>query len=517
MAEDQNKKNYPLPNRAHFQKKLKRDSIAILGVPIDNQDLEEVVQTLFLKLKEYQTDRTPRYISTVNTDFLVQAHNWFQSAPRHPELLRILRESTVATPDGMPIIWLSHLLGCPLKTRVSGVDLFMRLCEECALQQKTLFILGGGNETIKKAIEVLQDRYPEIKITGNSCSHITIDGNELANTPEQDRMLESCIEQASPDFLILCLGNPKQEIWFGRMQHCLKVPITIGLGGTLSFVAEKIPRAPLWMQKKGLEWVHRLFTEPKRLWKRYLIDLLKFSCMTLPLIGIHFWTSIVLFFQKQHQKHTVDLLNFRTSSSQIAILTLPTVLDQNQLIKINQTILEMDDFSEIIIDFQFVKSIDLKGMAFLIDSFLLLIEYHKKIHVIHLSSALRTLLRMHKVWDLVSPFHTPRSDDLFLLLTRDDPSPCLSIHLTDTFIVIYVFGILSDHMDYQREYTELEGLLKGRNCEVNLMYCTGIENAGFVFLAYLKKIQSEQQKSFKMIFLSPIIQDQLKIAHFTDK
>ncbi len=115
---------------------MNHDIVVILGIPVDNLTMEETVERIFAMIEAYAKDGRPRQVATVNVDFLVNTHSWGLKHTRHPELLDILRRADLVTPDGMPIVWASKLLGTPLKERVTGADLVPRLAEEAARRQK---------------------------------------------------------------------------------------------------------------------------------------------------------------------------------------------------------------------------------------------------------------------------------------------------------------------------------------------------------------------------------------------
>jgi N-acetylglucosaminyldiphosphoundecaprenol N-acetyl-beta-D-mannosaminyltransferase len=246
-----------------------RTTVAIFGIPIDNLDS---TQTL-VRLEEFiQTGRFHQ-VATANTDFLIQAHN-------DPELRVILCQADLVVPDGMPVVLASRFLRNGLKERVTGADLVPRLAEIAAAKKYRIFMLGARPEVALMAKEALEHKYPSIQIVGCISppnTHIIEMDNEA--------LLER-IHAASPDILLVAFGNPKQEKWIHMHRHRLRVPVCIGVGGTFDFLAGAAERAPLWMQRYSLEWLHRVLHEPRRLWKRYARDIYSFSRF----LAIHLWT-----------------------------------------------------------------------------------------------------------------------------------------------------------------------------------------------------------------------------------
>jgi exopolysaccharide biosynthesis WecB/TagA/CpsF family protein len=187
---------------------------------------------------------------------------------RHPELLDILRRADLVTADGMPIVWTSKLLGVPLKDRVTGADLVPKLTQEAARRQKSIYFLGGRGDVGRQAADLLKKRYPNLKVAGTDAPFVHTEGAALSEAEEEDQAIVERINRSGADILLIGFGNPKQEIWFDRNRNRLKVPVSIGIGGTYEFIVGSVARAPVWMQKTGLEWVFRITQDPWRLWNR---------------------------------------------------------------------------------------------------------------------------------------------------------------------------------------------------------------------------------------------------------
>ena len=190
-------------------------------------------------------------IATANVDFLVHAlHN--------REYRENLCRCDLVVADGMPLVMASKILGTPLKERVAGSDMVPML----AARGYRIFLLGASPEVSATAAHRLEELGAHI-VGRYSGPPIPLENFD------NDRILAE-IEEANPEILMVALGSPKQEIWLERNRHRLKVPVCIGVGGSLDFLAGTVNRAPVWMRESGLEWVHRIWTEPKRLAGRYL-------------------------------------------------------------------------------------------------------------------------------------------------------------------------------------------------------------------------------------------------------
>ena len=261
-----------------------KDHALIAGIPIDNLGYNYAIHRIDGLVRRGREKSISHYIATVNVDFLVKAIALFKSSTIQNELLHTLRSADLVTADGAPIIWLSKLVGIPLRKRVTGADLLPKIAQLCCARNYSMFFLGGDTVSAKQATEKLISDNPELKIAGVLSPNVAISGKDLEASFIQDEILVEQINNSGADVLALALGNPKQEIWFQRNRHKLNIPVTIGVGGTLNFISGAIKRAPKWMQNSGLEWIYRLFQEPTRLWKRYAVGSLKLGLLSIPII-----------------------------------------------------------------------------------------------------------------------------------------------------------------------------------------------------------------------------------------
>jgi N-acetylglucosaminyldiphosphoundecaprenol N-acetyl-beta-D-mannosaminyltransferase len=174
--------------------------------------------------------------------------------------------------DGMPLVWASRLQGTPLPARVAGSDLVWSLTAEAALRDRSVFLLGGAPGAGDAAQERLRTNYPGARFTGTWCPPMGFEYD--AAEIEKVRRL---IAQARPDIVYVALGFPKQERLIAYLRSEFTSTWFLGVGFSLSFIAQQTARAPDWMIRVGLEWLHRLGQEPRRLAKRYLVQGLPFA------------------------------------------------------------------------------------------------------------------------------------------------------------------------------------------------------------------------------------------------
>lgn len=230
-----------------------------LNTTIDNLTMDEAldeINTLILNKK-------PSYVVTPNVDHIVKLE-------KDRELQEIYRNADLILTDGMPLIWISKILSKPIKEKVSGSDLFPKVCELAAEKGYKIFLLGAGKGVAQIAAEKLTNRLKGLNIVGTYSPSYGFEKNE-----EEINKIIELVNESRPHILAVGLGAPKQEKFIYKYKDRLKVPVSLAIGASIDFEAGVVLRAPEWMQKNGLEWLYRLYKEPKRMAKRYLIDDLK--------------------------------------------------------------------------------------------------------------------------------------------------------------------------------------------------------------------------------------------------
>lgn len=229
--------------------------VVLLGIPFHDVTFGETIAWAEAHIERGR----PGYIATANLDFVMQAR-------RDPELQRILLDADLVVADGAPLVRLSARLGPPLRERVTGSDLTPMLAEMCARRGWPLFALGAAEGVAAAAVEKLRARFPGLPAGG---AHAP----PYANLLDMDHagILER-IHAEHPALLLVAFGAPKQEKWINLNLPRLRVPLSIGVGGTLDFIAGRQHRAPRWVQRLNLEWLWRMGTDPRRLAGRYLAN-----------------------------------------------------------------------------------------------------------------------------------------------------------------------------------------------------------------------------------------------------
>lgn len=190
--------------------------------------------------------------------------------------------ATYVVADGMPLVWASRLRGAALPERVAGSSLIWTLSAAAAADGRSVHLLGGEAGAAERAAEVLTGRYPGLRIAGTLCPEPGFDGD-----PERLEAVHDEVVRAGPDIVYAGLGFPKQERLIARLAPALPAAWFVGCGAAIGFAAGTHRRAPQWMQRTGLEWLHRLGNEPTRLFRRYVIHDAPFALRLLAASAVH--------------------------------------------------------------------------------------------------------------------------------------------------------------------------------------------------------------------------------------
>ena len=235
--------------------------IKLFQVGIDQVDNQETIQ----KIEKFIVSKKPHQIVTPDTLAVLRAR-------KDPEYHAILKSADLVTPDGAGILWAATTLNYPLPERVTGIDIIHNICRLAAKKRYSLYLLGSYPGVASEAALNLTKKYQGIKIAGThhgyfgcedsqNCEDVK-NGNSDKNEEEEEIIAE--IRENRPDILLVGMGVPKQEKWINKNLNRLDVPVCMGVGGSFDVLSGRIPRAPLWMQRHGMEWIYRSIKQPNR-------------------------------------------------------------------------------------------------------------------------------------------------------------------------------------------------------------------------------------------------------------
>jgi N-acetylglucosaminyldiphosphoundecaprenol N-acetyl-beta-D-mannosaminyltransferase len=235
--------------------------VRLAGVDIDPVTQDQAIEHIIHSLASGRGG----WAITSNLDQLRLCHD-------QPHLREMYQRAELVLPDGMPLLWAAQVQGTPLPERVAGSELIFTLTAAAARADRSVYLLGGNPCSADNAAAELQRLDPTLKVAGTHCPPFGFEKD-----PVQMRQITDALTAAQPDIIFVGLGFPKQERLIETLRPLLPRSWFLGVGVSFSFVAGEIKRAPLWVQRMGLEWVHRMLQEPGRLFKRYVVHDLPFA------------------------------------------------------------------------------------------------------------------------------------------------------------------------------------------------------------------------------------------------
>jgi N-acetylglucosaminyldiphosphoundecaprenol N-acetyl-beta-D-mannosaminyltransferase len=233
--------------------------VDVLGVRVSAIDPDDAL----CAITEWIIDETQHYVCVTGVHGVMEAQ-------RDPELMRIHNDSGLTTPDGMPMVWAARFAGADNVRRVYGPDLMLSVCERAALRGWRSYLYGTTDETLDRLRRTLTDRFPGLKIVGTHAPPFR------PLTPDEDDAEICAINESEAQIVWVGLSTPNQERWMAAHMGRVKAPVVIGVGAAFDIHAGNVAQAPRWMQRSGLEWSFRLALEPRRLWRRYSVNVPRF-------------------------------------------------------------------------------------------------------------------------------------------------------------------------------------------------------------------------------------------------
>jgi N-acetylglucosaminyldiphosphoundecaprenol N-acetyl-beta-D-mannosaminyltransferase len=225
--------------------------IELLSLPVDSLTMDE---TVGLIRGAIENGRVMQHI-VVNAAKMVNAQKDFA-------LRQSIVESDIINADGQAVVWASKFLGKPLPERVAGIDLMERLVAMAHENGLKIFFLGAMESVVREVVFKYTLKYSDSIVAGYRNGYFS---------PEEDGEVALQIAESGAHLLFVAITSPRKEIFLNQYKDVMNIPFVMGVGGSFDVVAGKVSRAPMWMQKSGLEWLYRVYQEPRRMWKRYLI------------------------------------------------------------------------------------------------------------------------------------------------------------------------------------------------------------------------------------------------------
>lgn len=241
------------PVTSHPTASAQRRVLSVLGAPIDAVTRAQAVQ----QIAGWARQRESRYVCICNSHSVV-------TAAQDAAFMNVIAQADMATPDGAPVAWMLRRQGIGGQQRVSGPDLMPDYLDHAATAAEPVFLFGSTEDTLARLQTKLRARWPALLVAG------ALSPPFRALTPQEDEAIVAQINASGAATVWVSLGCPKQELWMAAHRGRVRA-VMVGVGAAFDFHAGTVSRAPTWMRNNGLEWLHRLASEPRRLGKRYLL------------------------------------------------------------------------------------------------------------------------------------------------------------------------------------------------------------------------------------------------------
>lgn len=460
--------------------------LLLLGVPvhaIPKELLEEVFNDL---MQKYPRDLKPSYATTLQTASLGCSE--------------ILRQASFIGVDSKPLQILLRLLGNPIRNRISSQDLLHAAAKLASKHHQSLYILGKDLEVCHLAAKALKEDYPGLKIAGFVAPSIHIKGPNIEISCERDPWIVENINSTKPAILLMDYGHPKQEIWFDRIKHLLKVPLCIGVGGSLEeYLNNRSQRETKTSRKFGLR------TFAHYVWK--MPPLLLFTTLN------RFLSRV---FYKSRRRPLERRHLFLSEKESLFVIPFPSLIYQQAWSENPEWLEECLEYDYVILDFTPVHHLDLAGMGLLYKVWMEMTKQNKSLFLLGLSNDIKHLLKLHNAWDMVQHLVVQDADEVLDRMSINRHAQLkterefVSIYQTDHSTILSFFGRIDKMQAPVNSLNHLEPLLNHRSCVINLKYCTSISNHGFSFLLKLKNMLKVNESSLVLAHVNKAVLKQIK-------
>lgn len=226
--------------------------VIIIGIPIHQIRMSDLLDACERAIHE----RTSIVLGMVNVAKLVNSR-------KNPQLFKSVVDTDLIAADGQGVVWLSYLIGQPLPERIAGIDVMYSLMQKASEKHYKIFFLGAKPEVVQEVARKAEKFYSGLQVAGFHDGYFDLD--------RDGQKVAELIRASHADILFVAITPPKKEIFMDRWKNVIDVPVCHGVGGSFDVFAGVVKRAPLWMQKAGLEWFYRVLQEPGRMWKRYFV------------------------------------------------------------------------------------------------------------------------------------------------------------------------------------------------------------------------------------------------------
>lgn len=469
-------------------KTLTPETAVILGIPVDNLDLEETISRILTMAEDYELDGRPRTAVVVSTDTVTRLYAEIRSkAGPNEELINMLRQSDLMIPVGRPVAWAARIVGTRLKQRFSGVAFFRKFFRSAEKNHKTIFLLENASGSMHRAAQILKPAHPDLAIAGTAAP-----ASLKAENPDSRPMLLEKINATAADFLILDLRDPASAAWYEKYRHRLYVPLTLVITGT-----QELIRAAGQNHARGK--VQRItgFEDTKsefrrRIWMRFFYSPVMFGFTVFPLV-----------LYQQYQQLTYKLFGLRSPNPTInsrtsrpgqgvalKTITLPDPLDASVAGEIKIELKHIIEHSaKVVLDFSQVNFMDSSGLGLLLSLWRTAAAMDREIFMIGVQPPVYRFLRLSRTLDFFEKSMCQSIDDVIGVLSQraDSASFYYLALIRGNAAIFHMYGDLDATRILDIDIDALFETLGRKNAVFNLKGLDFIDSAGLHFFVRIQR------------------------------
>ncbi|MFP3981380.1 MAG: STAS domain-containing protein [Desulfobacterales bacterium] len=468
-------------------KTLTPETAVILGIPVDNLDLEETISRILTMAEDYELDGRPRTAVIVNTDTVIRLYAEIRSRSGPNEgLINMLRQSDLMIPVGRPVAWSARIVGTRLKQRFSGVAFFREFFRNAEKNDKTLFLLENASRSMHRAAQLLQPVHPGLAIAGTAAP-----APRKAENPGLRTMLLEKINATAADFLILDLRDPASAAWYEKYRHRLHVPLTLVITGTQDLIrAAGHSHAGRFQRISGIADTKSEFR--RRIWMRFFYSPVMFGFTVFPLV-----------LYQQYQQLTYKLFGLRSPNPSIKsrmsrpgqgvalkTITLPDPLDASVAEEIKTELKHIIAHSaKVVLDFSRVNFMDSSGLGLLLSLWRTAAAMDREIFMIGVQPPVYRFLRLSRTLDFFEKSMCQNIDDVIgVLCQRTDSASFYYLALIrGNAAIFHMYGDLDATRILDIDIDALFETIGRRNAVFNLKGLDFIDSAGLHFFVKIQR------------------------------
>lgn len=494
---------------------LEMQPIAILGIPVTNETLFEMVLECLKRIQENKSTGCS-YHCTVSPTMIATCYGYFPSSVARPEILSTIRHADLSSSSGSFLKQLASLLGSVTAPSYTTPDLILSLCRALGDKKMGVFLLGKDEKKTKSEAIAIHDKCNQIRLVGIASPPIFIKGEELIHSQERDALLIEQINASRADVLFVNLGEVAQELWLERTRRHLTVPLIILVGDSLDYFEKTPPLITMKGHDQEVALPLPKAKSPKVEASPSFLQQLKLVWMAIPLILYHTASRLRHHYfapQKKSKAVSEASLLFLSAHHSIPLIALPRFIGPANVPTLMQKFEDSANHDTLIMDFQNVWHIQPEGFYFIMQTWLKFKEKNKGIYALGVTAWVQNLMKFHRSWDLFKNSVCHSAEDLLSRVQAEGRTTFYdSFSQTENLVTVSLLGVLDHKVDLEDYMKKLIPIIDSRNCCLNFNYCSFIDNSGFAFLLNLRKHLRGQQHTLTFTSISPSLQKQFKEA-----